>query len=656
LITWVRSAYLQPAEPDEWDTDLKSALETLPNPFWAESYSVAPDETKQAIESALVQVISATDPVTDPTTLGLDGLSHRPQRHLNDLLSFYRSLENNLPENLSLIRNLICSDSTPVLHHIQVFHKEGFPQLTRWQNALVNKLNSDVENSNEIETQDKMLSEILEGVLTSSNASNETSSLITLQTQLFSTVDIKEELDDSVQWVGVRDFLLEAEIAVGMVQEILAKHQDLEASDIGLMIPEGYEYTFALNDAFRLAGMPVSGLPIENTRRDLGREALLYFLYCLERPAPAMALAACLSSPLMPWSKEVGLILAQKVMDGDYRLRSFPSADKKANKMLQLIRDGSNDPVALLPTLKTYVNLLKAKDEFAQYSNRARATLADLEPFLDNNEEVDWSRLRDLSQPQQSGKGDTPDFNLEGITIWLESQEPWRPVKRLIVLGFAQGHYPSAPGYDPVFSSDDILAIRECTGLQLCSPVEVLSQQRKRFKRQLGAISESVTFLIPRRAPDGSKQGPSESLVFMHQLFDVPESIDELIKELDAIEDREAIRYLATIELQAPVPPRELIATNLAFDRDLLALRTDADGNQKPESPSSLETLMVSGLAWLLRRLDAEPQMWSREKLDPLLMGSLAHKVFEKLFNPDEGIPESQEIPTLIEGLLDDAC
>ena len=37
----------------------------------------------------------------------------------------------------------------------------------------------------------------------------------------------------------------------------------------------------------------------------------------------AMALAVCLSSLLMPWTKEQGAVLAQTVMDGDYRLRLF---------------------------------------------------------------------------------------------------------------------------------------------------------------------------------------------------------------------------------------------------------------------------------------------------------------------------------------------
>ena len=129
-----------------------------------------------------------------------------------------------------------------------------------------------------------------------------------------------------MQWLGVRDFLEEAEVAAGMAQQMLAENPGLTPSDIGLLMPDTFEYSLAVNDAFSAAGLPLSGLPVDHWQRDLGREALFHFLYCRQKPSPAMALAVCLSSPLMPWSKEQGAELAQTVMDGDYRLRPFPSA------------------------------------------------------------------------------------------------------------------------------------------------------------------------------------------------------------------------------------------------------------------------------------------------------------------------------------------
>ena len=41
----------------------------------------------------------------------------------------------------------------------------------------------------------------------------------------------------------------------------------------------------------------------------------------------------------------------------------------------------------------------------------------------------------------------------------MRAQEPWRPVKRLIVLGFAQDQYPAALRRNAVFSAEDLAAI-----------------------------------------------------------------------------------------------------------------------------------------------------------------------------------------------------
>ena len=139
----------------------------------------------------------------------------------------------------------------------------------------------------------------------------------------------------SVQWLGVRDFLQEAEVAAGMVQRLLKEEPGLKPADIGLLLPDDFEYSVAVEDAFRLGGLALSGLPAERWRRDLGREAVFHFLYCRQKPAPAMALAVVLSSPLMPWSRETGAVLAQTVMDGDYELKAPKNASAETRAMLR---------------------------------------------------------------------------------------------------------------------------------------------------------------------------------------------------------------------------------------------------------------------------------------------------------------------------------
>jgi hypothetical protein len=63
---------------------------------------------------------------------------------------------------------------------------------------------------------------------------------------------------------------------------------------------------------------------------------------------------------------------------------------------------------------------------------------------------------------------------------------------------------------------------------------------------------------------------------------------------------------------------------------------------------------MVSGLAWLLRAVDAEPVAWAPESANPLVLGSVVHEIFEDLFAPRVALPAREEIPARVEALLDE--
>ena len=653
LMEWACRAYLVQETTDDNDSGFRKALEEIGDAFWTKSLSVAPVETGIAVKSALIQIVSATDPASDTEIADLEGLPERPRRYLDDLFRLAKLLEGRLPPELSMMKSLFLANSDDALHTICVYQMESISRLTRWQTKLVEKLNQDADNSEERRDDELTLS--LNEVGGGCFAGEPESTLRFLQERLFEAITDKGEVDGTVQWVGTRDFLQEAEVAVGMVQNMLAEDPHLESSDIGLLIPDSFEYATALDHAFALGGIALSGLPAEHWRRDLGREVVFHFLYCRQKPAPTMALTICLSSPLMPWSREEGAVLAQTVMNGDYRLHPLPSTSREGRIMLDLLRDGDREPASLVKALPEFVSLLRGSEDLVGHVQTAKAEVEQLKDYLESVASIDWSGLRRVVSPRFITSGESPDFNLEGVTVWRESQEGWRPVKHLIVLGFAQGHYPSALASEPVFSASDLESIRKLPSLPVATASEVLEGRRLRFKRQLGAVSESVTFLVPRRNSRGERQSPSESLVFMHQLFAGLDSADERIVELDAVDDRLLVRHLALATTASPQPPRDLLAEDLNFDRDLLALRTDMEGQLKPESPSSLETLMVSRLAWLLRRLKAEPLLWAPESADMALLGTLAHTVFEGLFRRREAMPDSSEIPGRVETLLDEA-
>ena len=82
--------------------------------------------------------------------------------------------------------------------------------------------------------------------------------------------------------------------------------------------------------------------------------------------------------------------------------------------------------------------------------------------------------------------------------------------------------------------------------------------------------------------------------------------------------------------------------------QDLFALRRKDDGTAKPQSPSRLETLLVSPLAWLLGEVGAEDMTWSAEELDVMTKGNIAHDVFEHVFLKDQSIPDTDTLAAAV--------
>lgn len=652
LIEQARSAYLIPPPAGDWKAHFHSAMEQVPDAFWSNSFGIAPQEAAAEVEEALSLIVTATQPADElsSATLDFDQIPERPRKHVEDIVRLLIQLGGRLPDELLAIRQLIGTEHSAAIRTVSVCHIEGFPWLTRWQSALIDKLNADAENEC-----DAGLVRLLESLLFDNSPTTNRVGLQALQQHLFEVPDDKVQPDASVQWLGVRDLLEEAEVAAGMAQQILAENTDLTPSDIGLLVPDAFEYSLAIHDAFTAAGLPLSGLPVDHWQRDLGREAIFHFLYCRQKPAPAMALAVCVSSPLMPWSKEQGAELAQTVMDGDYRLKPFPAATASDRQMLDLLREGDEAPSTLAAAIHAFVGLLEGSDQFEPHVFNAKSTAENLLAVLAEATDIDWVTLRRLCNPRNISTGASPDFNLEGITVWREGHEAWRPVRSLIVLGFTSGHYPVASRDSAVFVSDDLTGFRDSLGLSIATPSDQMRERRARFKRQLASVADFVNFMIPRRDSSGGPQSPSESLVFMGQLYSEVEDADSLILEMDIATDRGRARFLPSAAAVSPRLPRAIVAEDVQFDLDLLALRVDAEGNLRPESPSSLETLMVSRLAWLLRRIDAEPQGWEPERPNVMLLGTLTHQVFEELFQVSGPIPDQQTIRSKVEPLLDTA-
>lgn len=651
LVSLARKTYLLPEQEQDWSETLAEAARNIPDAFWVKSLEVAPKETLASVGLALTMLIEGAGPGRSVEPDAHNILPERARKHLADLSKLHVEMGFVLPPQLSAIKDLLTADKTSALRDIIVYHIPEMPILTPWQTAMLHKIEQDFTGTE----RDKDLEKLLRSSMTWPGAPQGTA-LFALQNNLFEPHAQQVKLDDTIQWLACRDYWVEAEVAAGMVQQALREDKKLKTSDLGLLLPVDQSYTAAVRDAFALAGIPLSGLSAARPARDLGREAVLYFLLCRRTPAPAMALAALLTSPLMPWTHEQGFGFAKAVMKGNYELEPPKELSSEGRQVLALIRHAGQTPSELAASLQQFVDLLAGSYGFEQHVENARLAATEVIKALKHATiEIPWAEITALASPQSRVESNEQELTREGIAIFTEDEEPWRIVKHLWVLGCEAGRYPRKPSSFSIFSEDDLVALTEKLGYTIEKGQETTSLRRLLFRRQLSSASESVTILIPERDAFGKPLQPSESLTFASQLFtNVPDQ-GELIRDLDTTEGRSKVRGLATATEEKSKSARELNIRDLNLCQDLLAVRKKKDGTPKPESPTAIDTFMVSPLAWLLERSGLTPAEWKIEELDPAAKGTLAHDVFEKLFAQAATLPSEKDVRTLAPKLLDQA-
>lgn len=646
LVEAARKAYVLPDTDDSWNEKLAGAAAAMTDSFWAKSLEVAQEETLSVISSHFAMLIEGAGLAGKVMPDAKKVLPDRARKHLADLAKLNEAMVGILPARLAAIKDILNADKSDSIRTIILYRIDGLPMLSPWQKAMVEKLEKDNGVTKDIE-----LAALLISALTSGKPKKRPVALAAIQDNLFIPEAKQVKLDNSVQWLAVRDYLEEAEVAAGLVQKAI-KDKKLKPSDIGLLIPSDTGYAIAVQDAFRLAGIPLSGLNTNGPIRDLGREAVLYFLLCRRTPAPVMALTSLFTSPLMPWSMAQGYGFAKQAMKGNYRF-NLDKLQPAVRGMLALIRKNSEKPAELAEAVTRFVELLDVPDELKEHGQNARAAGEAVAGALRKvSGDMPWKEITSLSAPKTLSSGNSQDITREGVAVLEEDEEPWRSVQKLIILGFESGRYPAKPGRSSVFSEEDLVILKSRLGYDIASASETTGRKRELLRRQFSSAESDMIFLIPNRDTAGKPLQPSASLTFMSRLFKDRDDPQKLLLDLDTDVGRASAQGLSIAPEKKPVLPRELKRDDLSLGQDLLKLRKKEDGTQKPESPSYIETLIISPLGWFLERNGLVPSEWAEEELDPASKGTLAHEVFENLFVPGEVIPDEASIRKAIPGLL----
>jgi hypothetical protein len=480
-----------------------------------------------------------------------------------------------------------------------------------------------------------------------------------IQRNLLEPVVSRLPADDSLAVLSVRDGLTECEAAIAIIQRWLAEDDKLAPSDIGIMIPNAGDYAAYLDEVLTLSGLHASGLPAAASLRSIGAEAVLHFVQCRRRPAPAMALASLYCSPVMSWPATVGNLLARRAMEGDFAPRIAETLNGKAAALFTLIRSAPpSSNVQFKEQLRRFSQLLDSDEALYAAIQEAKAQIASLisaAGSAPDAAEPDWEKLIPIAANYQASAAERGSYYLGGIGVTLGHEPPTRRFRKLIVLGFNDGAYPTSPAGNPFFLDSEVALISEKVGIALRSQASQLEAALTLFKHQIGAASEQLIILLSERDRLGSAVSPSSTLPLLGRLVQGCEDPEDMVLPMTRGEGgiwdrliswRPAIKFKSAEQL--PIPVR----FELGFD--LLAIRKKDDGTLRPQSPSRLEKLLVSPLAWLLSELGASHLSWQPETLDVMLRGSLAHEVFERLFPPGTDFPDDATIATRAPEILMD--
>jgi hypothetical protein len=222
-------------------------------------------------------------------------------------------------------------------------------------------------------------------------------------------------------------------------------------------------------------------------------------------------------------------------------------------------------------------------------------------------------------------------------------------------VGMAGHAWPRPALANPLFTDSEIAQIKAHTGLAMRTRADVLNRRLELFRRQICAASNGATLLVPARDAAGKPLAPATALALIGRALKAAKP-EDLVTDLRALATE---AWPVANRLTAPQPgggaPEVPDTGILRIGTDLLRIRREDDGRGKPQSPSRLETLIVSPLAWVLEELGAKDRTWAPEGPDVMILGSIVDEVLEILFPKAAPVPDTALIEAGADAALDTA-
>ncbi len=632
LLDLLSELWLLPPREDTWKEKFKSSALSFSDAFWSKSLAVDETATLSQVRASLALVLEGV-PLTWTSTqeapVSFQKSDHpRLGRYFNDLSRLWSQMEGVRPfDQMRAALWLAQSHQTPiepVQCHCMVDHHD----LPLWQKTIIERLQD--------------LTPFVNSLL-----KLDSPKLKPWHQALLAGEFKPGDADHPITCFSCRDLLAECQAVASMIQAEV--EQGIAPDQFAVMLPTGQgDYVHWLGHYLNQAGILVSNDSRSQQMTDWQAQLIKDLLIYQAQQQPTMQLQSIITNPLMPWTRSKGQFYATRIANNDLKPLDEVAEDKAFIQLIQrpLSRQTASALSEWIDKILDHCKELVATPLTAARLSSQRQLLQKL---LDEVDATDWSAFlsRVLNQWQVTPirLSDEARYRLNAVTLIESDQHLPYSVHSLYVMGFNDGHYEQ-----PIPNAGAI-AFEDWQGLTLEYQQSSLAYAYPhpqfggtawftQWVHSLAQSQQQVIITTARQAYDGSLLHPSRSWLTLAQTLAPKLEVDALITPIESA-THPLLRWheVPLSPITSPSLPERYEFNQSLLDK-LTALNNDT---HRPESPSSLETLMVSPLAWLFNRMGIETREWKVQQLDNALQGSIAHKVFE-LYGKRQNAPITSDL------------
>ncbi|MEZ8023006.1 PD-(D/E)XK nuclease family protein [Vibrio sp. 1F255] len=642
----------------KFDESLKRAAYKLSNSFWYKSLITDESTTLHELSASIKHVFANLPLSQQFEDFSCLDAPTRVKNYWQDLIALSQEMHDLRPAEQAFAKQWFdLLDTCEPLESFEIIIPKSM-SLPVWLQQAVECLNKNISLCPTSDTEHTALQAMVDEIYDSQPCN---SSLGALALGLFSAdkTPLSISLDNELSIISARDAWEECQTLVSRLQTLLYT-TPVALADIAIVLPKQSPHLGLLHNLLSKAGIRFSSLnkPSNEYQWDLQLLKELIALYVIKKQSEKLVdplqYASVLVNPLMPWSLSYGQskFRSYKKEPSEF-LKHLETSDNKTEKQVVLL-NLLFSPWAEHSTLTSWLDNIAKSLRQKKGSNSLTSFKKQLDEIRDIiTDESEESALLSVArhlQPTTISSDSSEHWLVDSVLLLTEQDTLLKPVEHLFILGFNQGSYQATPSIPGVFQIDQWRALAksiETTFIEskqsavngtvtfdLLSPLLKDSEFINNFKRLFNKTKSGVHISLSEQTFSSERLLPSYALQELAILLQSEGSIepDDLVLPIKRCPQN--VPFLSYESGVACTDASSSIEQSSELDLgvNLLALHTDKDGNQKPESPSSLNDMMLSPLAWLLKKQHIIPQPWEVATLDARVKGLVVHCVFEHHF------------------------